>query len=65
MDPHGQVLFGVTYDAYRLVDGIAWPMRMVFQSKQGRIELEMDSIQLNQPPLPAAFVPPRRAEKLP
>ena len=65
LDAQDHPVMSVEYRDYRLINGIPWPLQMVFQSKQGLIQLDLDSVQLNQPPLPAAFVPPKRAEKLP
>jgi hypothetical protein len=65
LDPHDRVLMAATYRHYRLFGDIAWPMQMIFTSEQGRIQLDLDSVEINRPPLPAAFVPPKRAEKLP
>jgi hypothetical protein len=56
--------FTIEYDRYRMVDGLPWPMRLRARGEQGLIEVQFDDVQLNGPPAPQAFVPPKRAEKL-
>ena len=64
VDDKGRTHFTIDYDRYRLVNGIAWPMRMRAKGEQGNIEINLDDVQLNEPVAPGAFVPPARAEKL-
>jgi hypothetical protein len=57
--------FRMLLDRYDLVDGIPFPRRVRAISDQGRIAIDMRSVELNGELAPAAFRPPRRAEKLP
>jgi outer membrane lipoprotein-sorting protein len=64
-DPDGVRRFRLTIPEYRIVGGIVYPDRMVAESEQGTIEIQMRDVELNIELPEAAFVPPARAEKLP
>jgi outer membrane lipoprotein-sorting protein len=63
-DPGGGTRFTLTLANYRIIDGIYWPTRLTAISEGGRIDIQMNEVELNQPLSERAFVPPRRAEKL-
>ena len=66
LDPTGRVRFTLQLEDYFLFEGgIAWPRRLTAVSDEGRIVVEMRQVELNQELAPAAFKPPRKAEKQP
>jgi hypothetical protein len=66
LDDAGAVRFSLVLDRYHDFNGIAWPRRITATSRQaGRIVVELADVTLNEEPSAGAFVPPRRAEKLP
>jgi hypothetical protein len=64
-DQQGKVHFTLNLDSYALINSIPTARRLQAESAQGRIVVQLDEIELNGELAPAAFVPPRRAEKLP
>jgi outer membrane lipoprotein-sorting protein len=65
LDDAGKQRFSLTLSRYKQFGQIVWPTRLIAESEGGNVEVELRDIQIN-PDLPdAAFVPPRRAEKLP
>lgn len=62
-DVSGATRFTLTPGDYRNFNGIVWPTRLIARSEHGRIEAELRDVELNSALPPAAFVPPRRAEK--
>lgn len=65
LDDTGKQRFSLTLDRYKQFGQIAWPTRLTAISESGTVEIDLRDIQIN-PDLPdSAFVPPRRAEKLP
>ena len=65
LDDTGKERFSLTLDRYRQFADVVWPIRLTAVSENGTVKVEMREIEIN-PELPAgAFVPPRRAEKLP
>lgn len=65
LDDAGRVRFSLELDHYRAFGNIVWPMRMIATSESGRIVIELRQVDMNAELSPAAFKPPRRAEKLP
>jgi hypothetical protein len=66
VDGEGQTRFTLLLDGYRDVGGIPWPTELVAKGDGvGQVKVEMHGVELNQEINPKAFVPPRRAEKLP
>lgn len=65
LDDAGNERFVLEYERYRLVSGIPWATRLLAGGEQGRIQVDLDEVQLNGEMTTNAFVPPRRAEKLP
>jgi hypothetical protein len=51
-------------ERYTLIDGIAFPLRYDAHSDSGAIRIDLRNVDLNTELAPAAFVPPRRAEKV-
>lgn len=49
--------------SYRVVDGVAWPMRLRLESPAGRVEVRLNEVELNAELPEGAFTPPARAEK--
>ena len=65
LDNTGHRRFSLTLDHYKQVGQIAWPTRLTAVSEGGTVEVDLHDVQIN-PDLPkTAFIPPRRAEKLP
>ncbi|HEX8913506.1 MAG TPA: hypothetical protein VF796_14195 [Humisphaera sp.] len=64
LDPQGVQRFTLSVPRYRLIDGRPYPDRMVAKSEQGTIEIEMREVELNVELPPAAFKPPKGAEKV-
>jgi hypothetical protein len=64
-DQNNRVRFGLGLNDYRMVDGIPYPHRLGADSDSGRIVVQLEEVELNEELAPAAFKPPRRAEKLP
>jgi outer membrane lipoprotein-sorting protein len=65
LDDAGRQRFSLTLDHYKQFDQIAWPTRLTAVSEGGTVEVDLHDVQIN-PDLPnTAFIPPRRAEKLP
>ena len=65
LDEAGRTRFELHLDRYERIDGIVWPRRVRAISEQGRVTIEMRSVELNRELAPNAFRPPRRAEMLP
>jgi outer membrane lipoprotein-sorting protein len=61
----GQKPFSLELHDYRQFGQVVWPMRLVADSDQGTIEIELRRVDINDPVPPGAFQPPRRAERLP
>jgi outer membrane lipoprotein-sorting protein len=62
-DPQGGVRLRLALANYQLVSGTPWPMKLNARSGDGRIEIRLKDVELNQELPPSAFKPPRRAEK--
>ena len=65
LDDKGLPRFSLKLDRYKIFNGLPWPTRLIAQSDTGRIIVEFREIDLNTDLPAGAFVPPRRAEKLP
>jgi outer membrane lipoprotein-sorting protein len=65
LDDKGNERFSLTLDRYRQFNEIVWPMRLAAVSESGTVKVEMRDVEINPELPPGAFVPPRRAEKLP
>jgi hypothetical protein len=63
-DPSGGSRFSLQLGRYTLIDGIAFPLRYDAHSDSGAIRIDLRNVDLNTELAPAAFVPPRRAEKV-
>jgi hypothetical protein len=65
LDRTNQSRFTLDLERYANFNGIVWPQRMIARSDSGTITIDVRGVEFNGE-LPAdAFVPPRRAEKLP
>ena len=62
-DPQGKLRFHFTLADYRMVGGIPWPTKLAARSGDGKIDIRLDDVELNQELAANAFRPPRRAEK--
>ena len=56
--------FVMHLDDYYLHDGIAYPERMIAESRFGKVEVRLRQIQINGALAPGAFIPSSRAEKV-
>lgn len=66
LDDQGRERFTLTLDRYRTEDGgVAWPGRLTARSESGQVVVEYRDVELNGELAPGAFVPPKRAERLP
>jgi outer membrane lipoprotein-sorting protein len=63
-DPSGKLRFRLALSEYQVVSGIPWPTALAARSGDGRIDVRMKDVELNQELAPTAFRPPRRAEKV-
>jgi hypothetical protein len=63
-DASGKVWFRLALSGYEMVAGVPWPTALAARSGDGRIDVRMQDVELNQELPPNAFRPPRRAEKL-
>ena len=63
-DAQQHTRFTLELDEYRLIGDVPYPHRLRAQSGQGRIVLQFAEVELNTDLAPAAFDPPRRAEKI-
>jgi outer membrane lipoprotein-sorting protein len=62
-DPRGVLRMRLALGDYRLVGGTPWPMKLNARSGDGRIDVRLKDVELNQDLPPNAFKPPRRADK--
>ena len=63
-DAAGKLRFRLAMSDYQVVSGVPWPMALAARSGDGRIDVRMKDVELNQELAPNAFRPPRRAEKV-
>ena len=65
-DPAGVTRFALKLTEYRMLAGdVPFPFRLVATSADGKITLALREAEVNNELAEGAFVPPRRAEKLP
>ena len=65
LDDTGKTRFSLSLEDYQQFGPVVWPTRLTALSENGTVEIELRDVQVN-PELPTnAFIPPRRAEKLP
>ena len=64
-DDKGKLRFHLELGDYQDFDGILWPRRIVATSDTGVIDVSLDDVTMNGGLPDSAFVPPRRAERLP
>jgi hypothetical protein len=66
LDPAGRERFTLALEEYQQFDGgVAFPTRFTASSDEGGIFVALHDVEMNQPPSPDAFTPPRRAERQP
>ena len=64
-DDGDRTRFSLNLDDFRMVGQLPYPHRVQAESESGRIVVQLEEVELNEDLAPAAFKPPRRAEKLP
>jgi hypothetical protein len=65
LDDKGKTRFSLSLEDYQQFGPVVWPTRLTAVSESGTVEIDLRDVQVN-PELPTnAFIPPRRAEKLP
>src|SRR4051812_3072017 len=65
LDDKGVTRFTLSLEQYRQFGSVVWPTRLTAISDSGMVEIELRDVEINPELEPGAFVPPRRAEKLP
>jgi outer membrane lipoprotein-sorting protein len=65
LDDRGVTRFTLSLAQYRQFGSVVWPTRLTAVSDSGTVEIELRDVEINPELEPAAFVPPKRAEKLP
>jgi hypothetical protein len=65
IDRDGVERFALNLEGYEMIGGIPWPVRWSARSEKGKIGIELKEVELNGELAPNAFVPPRRAERIP
>ena len=65
LDDKGATRFTLSLDQYRQFGSVVWPTKLTAISDSGTVEIELRDVEINPQLEPAAFIPPRRAEKLP
>ena len=65
LDDKGVTRFTLSLEQYRQFGSVVWPTKLMAVSDSGTVEIELRGVEINPELEPAAFVPPRRAEKLP
>jgi hypothetical protein len=65
LDDKGVTRFTLSLEQYRQFGSVVWPTKLAAVSDSGTVEIELRDVDINPQLEPAAFVPPRRAEKLP
>jgi outer membrane lipoprotein-sorting protein len=64
-DADGKERFSLALSNYKIINDIPFARRYAAKSEFGEIVIETRDVELNDELAPAAFTPPRRAEKLP
>ena len=62
-DPQGRLRFRFGLGGYRVFEGIPMATRLAARSPDGKIDIRLREVGLNEELAPTAFRPPRRAEK--
>jgi hypothetical protein len=65
LDDKGKQRFSLSLDRYKQFGEVVWPTHLVAVSGGGTVEIELRNVEINPELTENAFVPPRRAEKLP
>jgi outer membrane lipoprotein-sorting protein len=65
LDDKGVTRFTLSLEQYRQFGPVVWPTKLAAISESGTVEIELRDVEINPELEAAAFVPPRRAEKLP
>ena len=65
LDAQRRERFSLDLDAYHMIGNLPFPFRCTATSADGEILISFTEIELNEALAEGAFVPPRRAEKLP
>jgi outer membrane lipoprotein-sorting protein len=65
LDDKGVMRFTLSLEQYRQFGPVVWPTKLTAISESGTVEIELRDVEINPELEAAAFVPPRRAEKLP
>jgi hypothetical protein len=65
LDDKGVIRFTLSLEQYRQFGQVVWPTKLTAVSESGTVEIELRDVEINPELEAAAFVPPRRAEKLP
>jgi outer membrane lipoprotein-sorting protein len=65
LDDRGVTRFTLTLDRYQTFGSAVWPTKLVATSDGGTVEVDLRQVDVNPELPPAAFTPPRRAERLP
>jgi outer membrane lipoprotein-sorting protein len=63
-DPSGKTRFSFRLSDYKLLNNIPYPFRYDAASESGKIRIDLRDVELNTDLAPAAFTPPKRAEKV-
>jgi hypothetical protein len=64
LDPTGRQRFALILDRYAMIGTVPWPRRITAISESGSIRIDLRDIEINRGLAPAAFVPPRRAQRI-
>jgi outer membrane lipoprotein-sorting protein len=65
LDERGRTRFTLSLEQYRQFGQVVWPTKLTAVSESGTVEIELRDVEINPELEETAFVPPRRAEKLP
>ena len=65
LDDKGVTRFTLSLEQYRQFGPVVWPTKLTAVSESGAVEIELRDVEINPELEAAAFVAPRRAEKLP
>jgi len=65
LDEQGRVNQMMTFEAYKEVNNIAWPMRVSGKGDNGNFDIHFSRVAINEELSQRAFVPSRRAKKQP
>ena len=57
--------YSIRYDRYDQINDAVVPRRIIAKGEKGTILIEFDDLQVNVPTASGAFIPPKRAERMP